>query len=76
MTAAEKKAAEAAKDAADKAADKGNEGPALTKIKMERSHPSYGYHAGETGELTADKATELIKGGFAQAVTPQTDETR
>lgn len=57
------------------AAEKASKGK-TAHIKMVRSHPSYGYHAGETGELPAEQASVLIKGGFAQAVTPQTDETR
>ena len=77
MTAEEKTAAAKAaaeKAAADKAA-KATDGK-TTHVKIKRSHPDYGYHPGETGELPTEKANALIKGGFAEAVTPQTDETR
>jgi len=46
------------------------------KIKMERSHPDFAYHAGEEGDLPTEKADFLIAGGFAKAVgTEEADET-
>jgi hypothetical protein len=50
--------------------------PETAHVKFLKSHQAYAYHANETGELPKDKATELIKSGHCQAVTPKTDETR
>ena len=67
-----KKVADAAKKLVDTALDEAGkvEKPQnLKKVKMVRSHPEFAYHAGEEGELPADKAKTLIDGGFAEAVT-------
>ena len=40
--------------------------PALVKIIILRSHPLYGYSAGDTGEVHAADAEFLVDGGFAQ----------
>lgn len=66
------KVADAAKKLVDTALDeaaKEKEPKSLKKVKMVRSHPDFAYHAGEEGELPADKAKGLIEGGFAEAVT-------
>ncbi|MGI4736322.1 MAG: hypothetical protein ACRYG7_14185 [Janthinobacterium lividum] len=46
--------------------------PELVKIKVLRSHPELAYHPGDKGELPAEKADWLIKGGFVEAITNST----
>ena len=40
--------------------------PALVNIIILRSHPLYGYSAGDTGAVNAADAEFLVTGGFAQ----------
>ena len=40
--------------------------PALVNIIILRSHPLYGYSAGDTGAVSAADAEFLVGGGFAQ----------
>lgn len=41
--------------------------PALVNITILRSHPLYGYSAGDQGAVSAADADFLVSGGFAQA---------
>ena len=41
--------------------------PALVNVTILRSHPLYGYSAGDQGAVSAADADFLISGGFAQA---------
>ena len=57
--AAEQKAAADKEEADKKAAE-------TTEITFKRSHPAYAYWPGDKAEINAEKAAELIEGGFAE----------